>query len=69
MRFGQTFGRRWAIFIGCSVVSIGAILQFSAFGLAQFIVGRVICGMGTGINTYVSLDGTTPCQSFVSLPH
>lgn len=51
MRFGQVYGRRWAIFVGCVLVSIGAILQFSAFGLAQFIVGRVICGMGTGINT------------------
>ena len=54
MRFGQVFGRRRAIFIGCTFVTIGAILQFSSFGLAQFIVGRLICGFGTGINTYVS---------------
>jgi sugar porter (SP) family MFS transporter len=32
-------------------VSVGAILQASAFSLPHFIVGRIICGMGTGINT------------------
>jgi sugar porter (SP) family MFS transporter len=51
MRYGQVFGRRRAIVIGCTFVTIGAILQCSAFGLAHFIVGRVICGFGTGINT------------------
>lgn len=55
MRFGQISGRRRAIFIGCTLVSIGAVLQFAAFGLPQFIIGRVICGLGTGINTYVPL--------------
>ncbi|KIW14475.1 hypothetical protein PV08_07259 [Exophiala spinifera] len=65
MRFGQITGRRWAIFIGCSVVSIGAVLQFSAFGLPQFVVGRVICGMGTGINT-----STVPVwQAETTKPH
>ena len=64
MRFGQVFGRRRAIFIGCTFVTIGAVIQFSSFGLAQFIVGRLICGFGTGINTYVpillSILSTTP---------
>ena len=45
------FGRRKAIFIGCTILSIGAVLQASAFGLPQFIAGRVIAGVGTGINT------------------
>lgn len=30
---------------------IGAVLQGSAFSLAHFIVGRVICGIGNGINS------------------
>lgn len=30
---------------------IGAILQCTAFGLAQLIVGRVITGVGNGLNT------------------
>ena len=67
MRFGNYFGRRYAILIGCTIVSVGAILQFSAFGLTQFIIGRVICGMGTGINTYVYLDQTrTPTNESYS---
>ncbi|KAK4940023.1 hypothetical protein LTR10_019760 [Elasticomyces elasticus] len=48
---GDKLGRRWSIFTGCTLVAIGAVLQFSSYGLPQFIVGRVICGMGTGINT------------------
>lgn len=51
MRLGDVFGRRMSIFIGCTIVSIGAILQSTSFGLSQFIVGRVVCGLGTGINT------------------
>lgn len=39
------------IFLGCLIVSIGAILQASAFTLTQFVIGRVICGVGTGMNT------------------
>lgn len=39
------------IFLGCIIVSIGAILQASAFSLTQLIIGRVICGIGTGLNT------------------
>ncbi|KPI35649.1 Sugar transporter STL1 [Cyphellophora attinorum] len=65
MRFGNYFGRRLAILIGCTIVSIGAVLQFSAFGLTQLIVGRVICGMGTGINT-----STVPAwQAETTKPH
>jgi MFS family permease len=30
---------------------VGAILQIAAFGLPQMIVGRVIAGIGNGINT------------------
>ncbi|KAJ9626720.1 hypothetical protein H2204_009990 [Knufia peltigerae] len=65
MRYGQVFGRRRTIFIGCTFVIIGAILQFASFGLPQFIVGRVVCGFGTGINT-----STVPVwQSETTKPH
>ena len=50
-KVGNALGRRKTIFIGCIVVSTGAILQASAFSLPQFVVGRVICGIGTGMNT------------------
>ena len=32
-------------------MAVGAILQCSAFSIAQLIVGRIICGVGNGINT------------------
>lgn len=30
---------------------VGAILQCTSYQLAQFIVGRIITGMGNGLNT------------------
>lgn len=30
---------------------IGAILQASSYGLAQFIIGRIVTGIGNGLNT------------------
>ncbi|KAI1959680.1 hypothetical protein LOZ58_004489 [Ophidiomyces ophidiicola] len=48
---GDIFGRRKTIFFGCSIMIVGAILQCAAFDLSQFIVGRVITGLGNGLNT------------------
>lgn len=48
---GQFLGRRRTIFVGSAIMVVGAILQCSAFGLPQLIVGRVITGIGNGLNT------------------
>ncbi|KAI9644204.1 hypothetical protein NHQ30_007558 [Ciborinia camelliae] len=48
---GDILGRRRMIFYGSSIMIVGAVLQASAFGLHQFIVGRVICGFGNGMST------------------
>lgn len=45
---GDFLGRRKTIFIASVAQGIGAIVQASAFGFAQFIVGRIIIGLGTG---------------------
>ncbi|KAF5026446.1 hypothetical protein F66182_1433 [Fusarium sp. NRRL 66182] len=45
---GDKFGRRNVIFLASVCTLIGEILEASAFGLAQFIVGRVIIGLGIG---------------------
>ena len=37
-------GRRKTIFLGSSIMVVGATLQCSAFGLPQFIVGRLVTG-------------------------
>ncbi|CAM1503529.1 Fc.00g011200.m01.CDS01 [Cosmosporella sp. VM-42] len=63
--FGDILGRRKSIFIGSIIMIIGAALQFSAFSIAQFVVGRVICGVGNGMST-----STVPLwQAECSKPH
>lgn len=48
---GNPLGRRRTILLGSSVMVVGAILQCSAFTISQFIVGRIITGLGNGMNT------------------
>ena len=49
--FGEYLGRRWSIMIGCTVLSVGAVLQAAAYGIPQMIVGRIVAGIGNGMNT------------------
>ena len=49
--FGERFGRRRTILLGCSVLCVGAALQVASFGIPQLIVGRIVTGLGNGINT------------------
>ncbi|KAJ4523683.1 hypothetical protein HRR93_000332 [Exophiala dermatitidis] len=48
---GERLGRRKAVLIGTTVMSVGAILQIASFSTAQMIVGRIVAGIGNGINT------------------
>ena len=36
---------------GCTIMTVGAILMASSYQLEQFIFGRIITGIGNGINT------------------
>ncbi|KAI1418916.1 hexose carrier protein [Xylaria sp. FL1777] len=49
--FGEKLGRRWSIMIGCLVLAIGGALQASAYSIPHLIVGRIIAGLGNGMNT------------------
>lgn len=49
--FGEILGRRKSIMISCVVLSIGAALQASSTTIAQIIVGRIVAGLGNGMNT------------------
>lgn len=53
--FGDYLGRRRAIMLGGSIMIIGVIIQVTSQAghnpLAQFIIGRIITGVGNGINT------------------
>lgn len=37
--------------LGCTLLTVGGAIQASSFGLAQLIVGRIVAGLGTGLNT------------------
>ena len=41
---GNMLGRRKTIFLGSSIMVIGATLQCTSFSLPQFIVGRLVTG-------------------------
>ena len=45
---GDLLGRRRTIFLSSAVSMIGAILMASSFSLGQFIVARLVLGLGTG---------------------
>lgn len=47
----ERLGRRWSIMTGCSILIVGAVIQAAAFGIPQMIVGRIVAGVGNGINT------------------
>lgn len=53
--FGDKTGRRRAIALGGVIMILGVIIQVSAIpghsAEAQFIIGRVVTGVGNGINT------------------
>lgn len=51
--FGDKIGRRRAVLIGASIMLVGTAIQTSSFGpsLAQLIVGRIVTGVGNGMNT------------------
>lgn len=46
--FGDLLGRGKTIFIASIIQAIGAIIQSSSFAFEQFIIGRVVLGLGTG---------------------
>ncbi|KAI0023346.1 hexose carrier protein [Xylariomycetidae sp. FL0641] len=48
---GDKIGRRRAILLGCTWLTVGGAIQASAFGLPQMLCGRIIGGIGTGLNT------------------
>ncbi|KAF7189657.1 Sugar transporter STL1, partial [Pseudocercospora fuligena] len=48
---GDLLGRKKCVLLGTTIMSIGAILQITAYGVPQMIVGRIIGGIGNGLNT------------------
>ncbi|KAL2855724.1 general substrate transporter [Aspergillus pseudodeflectus] len=48
---GNPLGRRRTIFCGCITMTCGAILQCTSYHLPQWIIGRIVTGIGNGMNT------------------
>jgi MFS family permease len=52
---GDRLGRRWMVIAGAAIMIIGVIIQVTSFvghiPLLQFMFGRVITGIGNGMNT------------------
>ncbi|PYI20516.1 general substrate transporter [Aspergillus japonicus CBS 114.51] len=53
--FGDRLGRRLIIMFGATIMIVGVIIQVTSFAghipLLQFFIGRVITGIGNGMNT------------------
>ena len=54
MWIGDILGRRKTIFLGSSIMVVGAVLQCSAFSLGHFIAGRIITGY---VSVYYARQG------------
>ncbi|KAJ5224517.1 uncharacterized protein N7469_008020 [Penicillium citrinum] len=48
---GNYLGRRKTIFVGSVIMVVGASLQACAYSLPHLIVGRIVTGIGNGMNT------------------
>ncbi|KAJ5808777.1 hypothetical protein N7474_010046 [Penicillium riverlandense] len=48
---GHKFGRKKMIMAGGSIMVIGTIILGSSYTRAQFLVGRIVTGLGNGINS------------------
>ena len=46
--YGDVLGRRKTIFLASGVQIVGEILMGTSFSLAQFVVARIVVGLGTG---------------------
>lgn len=51
---GDPLGRRKSVILGCTFLVIGGTLQATSFSLAHMIVGRIVSGLGIGVNTTTS---------------
>ena len=58
---GDRFGRKPINITGALIVVVGAILKTSSFGIAQFLVGRLIAGFGLGFMTTIIPVWLTEC--------
>jgi MFS family permease len=69
---GNYLGRRKTIFVGSSIMVVGAALQCSSFELGQLIAARLITGFGNGMVSfypYAQSVGASPLSSIQCCPY
>lgn len=49
--WGDVLGRKRTILVGTSIMAVGAALKTTSYSLPQMIVGRIVAGIGNGLNT------------------
>lgn len=62
---GDPLGRKNCILLGTTIMSIGAIIQIASYGVPEMIVGRIIAGIGNGINTSTGILCVSPVGATV----
>ncbi|KAL2027618.1 hypothetical protein VTO58DRAFT_110306 [Aureobasidium pullulans] len=63
---GSGIGRRPTLWLAMLLISAGAVLQAASFGTPQMILGRIITGLGVGIDTStVPMYQAELCKSHV----
>lgn len=48
---GDRLGRRWCVVIGSTIMIIGTVVMVVHDDMANMIVGRIVAGVGNGLNT------------------
>lgn len=48
---GDILGRPRILLLGSTIIAVGGILQAASYSVAQIMVGRIVAGCGTGMNT------------------
>ncbi|KAL2857997.1 general substrate transporter [Aspergillus pseudoustus] len=48
---GGKLGRKKSVLLGITIMTIGAVLQTSSYGIPHMMVARIISGIGNGINS------------------
>ncbi|KAK0103750.1 hypothetical protein ONS95_005756 [Cadophora gregata] len=48
---GDILGRPRVLLLGSTVIAVGAVIQAASYSVAQMMVGRIVAGLGTGMNT------------------
>lgn len=48
---GEKLGRKKTVLLGTTIMTIGAVLQIASYSTGQMIAGRIIGGIGNGLNT------------------